>query len=95
MAKNSIKAREKLADSLMAMQASLFVNLTTIILVAPIGFFGLAMYKGEPIDLQVLLGTHSQKAMLVVLVFYLVSSCLGMMAREAAARIYNELYPDA
>ncbi len=40
MAKYSIKAREKnLQTSLMSMQASLFVNLMSMLLIAPIGFF--------------------------------------------------------
>ncbi|MFC7519646.1 hypothetical protein ACFQS6_04100 [Xanthomonas populi] len=95
MAKNSIKAREKLADSLMAMQASLFVNLSSIVLVAPIGFFGLVMFKGEPIDLRILLEPHAKKAMLVAVAFYVASLGVGMMARASAAKIYNELYPDA
>lgn len=48
MTKHSIKAREKLADSLMAMQASLLVNLTSILLIAPIGFLVLPCTRASP-----------------------------------------------
>lgn len=47
MAKYSIKAREKLADSLMSMQASLFVNLMSMLLIAPIGFSALRCIKAS------------------------------------------------
>ncbi|MDM7553665.1 hypothetical protein QT882_02865 [Xanthomonas fragariae] len=63
MAKNSIKAREKLADSLMAMQASLFVNVTSVVLIAPIGFFSVSIYKGERLDLMNFFGENSSVAM--------------------------------
>ncbi|CEJ49505.1 hypothetical protein ACSAMZ_16425 [Xanthomonas citri pv. bilvae] len=94
MAKHSIKAREKLADSLMAMQASLLVNLTSILLIAPIGFFGIALYKVEPLQLTNVFGGQSSAALAVIGVLYLAAFCLGMMGRHAAMKIYDTLYPD-
>ncbi|APO96579.1 hypothetical protein [Xanthomonas vesicatoria] len=94
MAKNSNKAREKLADSLMAMQASLFVNLTSIVLIAPIGFFGIAFYKGERLELTRVLGEQSQAALGAIFLLYLATLFFGMLGRHAAMKIYNELYPD-
>ncbi|MFC0154315.1 hypothetical protein ACFFJ4_12005 [Xanthomonas dyei] len=94
MTKNSNKAREKLADSLMTMQASLFVNLTSIVLIAPIGFFGVALYKGERLDLTRMLSEQSQPALGAIALAYIAIFFLGMLARHAAMKIYNELSPD-
>ncbi|MEA5122544.1 hypothetical protein [Xanthomonas floridensis] len=95
MAKNSNKAREKLADSLMAMQASLFVNLTSIVLIAPIGFFAIALYKGERLAFMRMLGEQSHTALGVIVLLYVTTLFFGMLGRHAAMKIYNELYPDA
>ncbi|WP_428960070.1 hypothetical protein ACQR53_02980 [Xanthomonas oryzae] len=95
MAKYSIKAREKLADSLMSMQASLFVNLMSMLLIAPIGFFGVALYKGERLELAKMLGEQSSAALGGILVCYAAVFLFGMLGRKSAMKIYNALYPDA
>ncbi|AOD14156.1 hypothetical protein VB151_02815 [Xanthomonas fragariae] len=95
MAKNSIKAREKLADSLMAMQASLFVNVTSVVLIAPIGFFSVSIYKGERLDLMNFFGENSSVAMGGIFVCYLATLFFVMLGRRAAIKIYNSLYADA
>ncbi|KGE53177.1 hypothetical protein WCN79_06215 [Xanthomonas axonopodis pv. vasculorum] len=95
MPKNSMKAREKLADSLMAMQASLFVNLTSVLLIAPIGFFGVPLYKGERLEFAGVLGDQSSAALGGIFVCYLAAFLVGMLGRKAAMKIYNERYPNA
>ncbi|KPL48591.1 hypothetical protein XAXN_12715 [Xanthomonas axonopodis] len=95
MPKNSMKAREKLADSLMATQASLFVNLTSVLLIAPIGFFGVVLYKGERLEFAKVLGDQSSAALGGIFVCYMAAFLVGMLGRKAAMKIYNERYPNA
>ncbi|QGJ68245.1 hypothetical protein FDU21_08835 [Xanthomonas oryzae pv. oryzae] len=94
MAKYSIKARENLQTSLMSMQASLFVNLMSMLLIAPIGFFGVALYKGERLELAKVLGEQSSAALGGILCA-MWPFLFGMLGRKSAMKIYNALYPDA
>jgi len=94
MKKNSRKAREKLAEALMALSTSSATAIFAAIIAGPLGALWISLHKGENFNLLDVVHRMSPATMAVFVMVYLAGVLAVLGARASATKIYNELYPD-